>query len=228
MVDDVNDEAGTPGDKPVTLEARSMSQDGRRFSPSSGRNKDAVRDAFLAHMPDAGTVLEIASGTGEHGAHILKQALNLAWQYSDIDCEGLQSQNAWAAYLGDGRLRGALELDVTTDDWGAAEAAGPYDGLFCANMIHISPIGATRGLFAGAGRVLRSGGRMMLYGPFSRGGEMVESNQLFDRHLKGIDPAWGVRDLDTDILPLAEQAGLRLVQTVAMPSNNLSVFFERG
>lgn len=228
MVDDVNGKADAAGQKPVTLEARSISQDGRRFSPSSGRNKDAIRAVYLDHMPLTGTILEIASGTGEHGAHILQQALNLSWQYTDIDCEGLQSQNAWAAHLGDGRLRGALELDVSADHWGAAETAGPYEGLFCANMIHISPFAATIGLLAGAGRVLKPGGRMMLYGPFARAGEMVASNQQFDRHLKGIDPAWGVRDLDEDLLPLAEQAGLHLVETVDMPSNNLSVFFQRA
>ena len=33
--------------KPVTLEQRGGEIDGRRFSPSTGRNKDIVRQVFL-------------------------------------------------------------------------------------------------------------------------------------------------------------------------------------
>ncbi len=39
--------------------------------------------------------------------------------------------------------------------------------------------------------------------------------------------SWGVRDLDQDILPIAEVAGLDLIDVIEMPANNLSVIFER-
>jgi len=65
--------------KPIVLEQRDVATDGRKFSPSTGRNKDVVREVFLEHMPTAGRVLEIASGTGEHGAHITAVANELSW-----------------------------------------------------------------------------------------------------------------------------------------------------
>lgn len=214
--------------KPLTLEERGAVGDGRLFSPSTGRNKDAVREVFLAHMPLSGRVLEIASGTGEHGAHIVAAAQELVWTYSDIDEAGMMSQRAWAAHEGHGRLLGPMRVDTTAGHWGEAEAAAPYDGLFCANMIHIAPFEAAIGLFAGAGRTLRLGGRLLLYGPFGRDGVMVPSNQDFVDSLKRRDARWGVRDLERDILPLAAANGLDMADIIEMPANNLSVIFEKA
>ncbi len=211
--------------QPLALEKRDRAGDGRRFSPSTGRNKRVVRDVFLANMPTVGHVLEIASGTGEHGAHITDAAPDLIWTYSDIDAASQDSQRAWRGAAPHDRLRGPLTLDTTHDAW--AESAGPFDGLFCANMIHIAPFAAAQGLFAGAGRLLRQGGRLMLYGPFARHGEIAPSNARFSQDLQRRDPQWGVRDLDLDILPLADAADLQLSSVTAMPANNLSVIFEK-
>jgi len=213
--------------KPVTLEARDTEEDGRRFSPSTGRNKESVREVFFAHMPLSGRVLEIASGTGEHGAHFTALAAELVWTYTDIDPLGLESQRAWATYANHDRLLGPFLLDATEQNWGEAEASGPYDGIFNANMIHISPFKVTEGLFAGAGRLLRVGGKLMLYGPFARVGEIAPSNARFSEDLKRRDASWGVRDLDHEILPLAKAAGLELETITEMPANNLSVIFTR-
>ncbi|MEL7108620.1 MAG: DUF938 domain-containing protein [Pseudomonadota bacterium] len=213
--------------QPLALEKREMETDGRRFSPSIGRNKDVVREAFLALMPVEGRVLEIASGTGEHGAHITEQATDLSWTYSDIDPDSRASQSAWRAHAAYGRLNGPLTLDTTEAHWGAAETDAPWDGFFCANMIHIAPFEAAQGLLSGAGRLLRPGGRLMLYGPFARSGEIAPSNARFSEDLKRRDSRWGVRDLDIEILPLAEMAGLQLCAAQQMPANNLSVVFEK-
>ncbi|MCR9271257.1 MAG: class I SAM-dependent methyltransferase [Hyphomonadaceae bacterium] len=214
--------------QPLALEQRNLSEDGRRFSPSTGRNKDAVRDAFLSAMPSTGRILEIASGTGEHGAHITATAEDLTWTYSDIDPVSQASQSAWRDYAAPDRLLGPLSLDTRNRHWGEAESQSPWDGLFCANMIHIAPFEAAEGLFAGAGRLLRSGGRLMLYGPYARSGEIAPSNARFSEDLKRRDPSWGVRDLDLDIQPLADAAGLTLANIIDMPANNLSVVFEKA
>lgn len=219
--------------QPLALEKRETTEDGRRFSPSIGRNKDVVRDAFLSVMAKQGAILEIASGTGEHGAHITAAAPDLSWTYSDIDPASQASQAAWRAHAANDRaahdrLNGPLTVDTTAPHWGEAETRAPWDGLFCANMIHIAPFEAATGLIGGASRLLRSGGRLMLYGPFARDGEIAPSNARFSEDLKRRDPSWGVRDLERDILPLAEQAGLALVKVIDMPANNLSVVFERA
>ena len=214
--------------QPLALEKRETGEDGRRFSPSTGRNKDIVRATFVELMPSAGRVLEIASGTGEHGAHITAATPDLSWTYSDIDPTSQASQLAWRKHAPHERLHGPLTLDTTGEHWGEAEHAAPWDGVFCANMIHIAPFAAAEGLLAGAGRLLASGGRLMLYGPFARAGEIAPSNARFSEDLKRRDPRWGVRDLDLEILPLATAAGLRLHAVQAMPANNLCVAFEKS
>lgn len=213
--------------KPVALEARGEEADGRRFSPSTGRNKVVVHDVFLKHMPRAGRILEIASGTGEHGAHITEAERGLVWYYSDIDPAGRESQAAWAGFSSHDRLRGPFAIDASLLNWGEIETAKPFDGMFNANMIHISPFFVAEGLFAGAGRLLRSGGKLMLYGPFARDGEIAPSNARFSEDLKRRDARWGIRDLDREVLPLALSAGLSLDTIVDMPANNLSVIFEK-
>lgn len=218
----------TASGRPLALEARGQLGDGRRFSPSTGRNKDIVRATFLERMPTTGAILEIASGTGEHGVHITEHATELTWTYSDIDPASQASQSAWRSHVDHDRLRGPLSIDTTRLDWSdSVEPEMKWSGLFCANMIHIAPFEAASGLLAGAGRLLRAGGRLMLYGPFARDGVIAESNQRFSEDLKRRDPRWGVRDLERDIAPLADAAGLDLEHVVEMPANNLSVILQR-
>lgn len=213
--------------QPLALEPRQTAMDGRRFSPSIQRNRESVADAFGKWMPVSGEVLEIASGTGEHGADLVARFEELAWTYSDIDPASQASQAAWRLASDTKRLHGPLTIDTRTPDWGAAERPAGWSGLFCANMIHIAPFETATGLIAGAGRVLKPGGRLMLYGPFSREGEIAPSNARFSADLQRRNPDWGVRDLDQDITPLAGPAGLALIDVVAMPANNLSVIFEK-
>ena len=87
----------TPGQgpRPVALEQRGESDDGRRHSPSVARNREPIRDVFAAEGLVAGRVLEIASGTGEHGAFLTDAFEGLDWTYSDIDVESRVSQVAW-------------------------------------------------------------------------------------------------------------------------------------
>ena len=80
---------------------------------------------------------------------------------------------------------------------------------------------------AGAARILLAGGPLYLYGPFrENGAHTAESNLRFDADLRARDPAWGVRDL-RDVIALATRNGLRHVETVSMPANNLSVVFRK-
>jgi hypothetical protein len=95
------------------------------------------------------------------------------------------------------------------------------------NMIHISPWAATQGLMAGARRVLTEGGMLFLYGPYiERDVPTAPSNADFDRSLRERNPAWGIRGLDV-VTALAAEHGLTLAERIAMPANNLSLFFSR-
>ena len=107
------------------------------------------------------------------------------------------------------------------------DGSGPAEllAVFCANVIHIAPWRVAEGLFAGAGRYLRSDGRLFLYGPFKRDGKHTAlSNAVFDTSLREQDAEWGVRDI-ADVEKLAAGVGLALIETVPMPANNMILVF---
>lgn len=213
---------------PVALEDRGESGDGRRYSPSAARNRDPILRVLTDILPEKAAVLEIASGTGEHGAWFTQHLPGLDWTYSDIDPESLVSQRAWRAAESDGRLHGPMVIDAATDDWAGAERAGTWQVIYSANMVHIAPVAASKGLFRGAGRLLAPGGALILYGPFARDGEIAPSNAAFSDNLKARNPDWGVRDLEVDMVPLARSAGLVLEDVREMPANNLIAVFRRA
>jgi hypothetical protein len=98
--------------------------------------------------------------------------------------------------------------------------------MVCINMLHISPWAAAEGLMAGAGRLLRPGSRLFLYGPFREAGvATAPSNLAFDADLKARNPAWGLRDLEA-VTALAAACDLKRTARISMPANNLSLVFQ--
>jgi sigma-B regulation protein RsbU (phosphoserine phosphatase) len=51
---------------PVRLEDLNHDGDGRKYSPSAGRNRQDIVDALAEELAPAGDLLEVAAGTGEH------------------------------------------------------------------------------------------------------------------------------------------------------------------
>ncbi|MEO1028579.1 MAG: DUF938 domain-containing protein [Pseudomonadota bacterium] len=212
--------------KPVTLEVRDGLEDGRRFSPSAGRNKAVIAETFARVMPSSGSILEIGSGTGEHGVEITTLIEGIAWTFSEYDLTSHSSISSWIDHGSSERLAGPYHLDAAKDHWGELENQS-FAGVFCANTIHISPFDVAKGLFAGASRLLHDDGKLFLYGPFARNGDMSDGNARFDLDLKRRDPSWGVRDLHLELEPLAREHGLGIETIVEMPANNLSVVWKR-
>jgi Protein of unknown function (DUF938) len=208
--------------------------DTRRFAPSAARNRDPILEVLRRHMPDAGLVLEIASGTGEHAIHFAQRlGPQLVFQTSDPDAEARSSIEAWVQEAGLPNVRPPLALDVTEPNWWRAH--GLLDGtttpsltaLLCINMIHIAPWQAAVGLMTGAGHLLASGGLVILYGPYKRGGvHTAPSNAAFDQDLRTRNPEWGIRDLEA-VADLAVAHGFSPPVIEPMPANNLTVIFNR-
>ena len=194
--------------------------DTRRHAPATLRNRDPIVAVLRGSLPAAGLVLEVASGSGEHVAHFAQSFPALEWQPSDPDAEARASIAAWAE--GIANIRPPLALDAAAAAWPIAAAAA----ILCINMVHISPWSATRGLMAGAGRVLGPGGLLYLYGPYRRDGAMSPSNESFDADLRDRNPDWGIRDLEA-VVALGVGAGLMLERVVEMPANNLSVLLRK-
>jgi SAM-dependent methyltransferase len=192
-------------------------------APATARNRDPILAVLRRVLPARGTVLEVASGTGEHAVHFAAALPGLTWQPSDPDPQARRSIAAWREASGLPNVLPPLPLDVAGPDWPAMQA----DAIVCINMIHIAPWRAAEGLVAGAARVLPPRGVLFLYGPYKEGGRhTAPSNEAFDADLRARDPEWGVRDLD-DVKVLAARHGFDFTERVAMPANNLSVVFRR-
>jgi hypothetical protein len=192
-------------------------------SPATARNREPILAVLREVLPRVGTVLEIASGTGEHGVHFAAALPGLTWQPSDLEDESLGSISAHRALAGLPNLLPPLRLDATAPSWPVRQA----DAVVCINMLHIAPWAAAEGLMAGAARVLAPGNVLYLYGPFKQDGRhTAPSNAAFDASLRARDPQWGVRDTG-QVADLARKNGFALAQQVAMPANNLSLIFRR-
>jgi SAM-dependent methyltransferase len=195
----------------------------KRFAPATERNRDAILSVLRPVLPERGTVLEIASGTGEHIVHFARHFRDLRWQPSDYDAAGLASIAAWSAESGLANILPPVQIDSSAADWPVAAA----DAILCINMVHITPWAATVGLFAGAARVLANGAPLYLYGPYREAAvPTAESNEAFDRSLKERNRDWGLRQVD-DMVSLGAEHGFTLEQRTAMPANNLSLVFRR-
>ncbi|HEX2830831.1 MAG TPA: DUF938 domain-containing protein [Burkholderiales bacterium] len=195
----------------------------RLTSPACDRNKEPILEVLRRVLPKSGLVLEIAAGSGQHAVHFSRALPMLTWQPSDADAAARASIEAWAAGEALPNLMPPIELDVRREPWPIERA----DAIVCVNMIHISPWTATLALMRGAGAILPGDGVLYLYGPYRVGGRhTAPSNEAFDASLRTHDAEWGVRDLD-DVVKVAGAEGLALVETAAMPANNLSVVFRK-
>lgn len=192
-------------------------------SPSVARNRDPILAVLRRVLPKDGFVLEIASGTGEHAVHFAAALPQLTWQPTDQDEQALSSVTAYRSRSGLPNLLPPLVLDAAGVDWPVLHA----DAIVAINMVHITPWRATQGLMAGAGRVLSRDGLIYLYGAYKENGiHTAPSNERFDLDLRRRNPEWGVRDL-ADMTKLADRHGLKLVEHIPMPANNLSLIFRK-
>lgn len=194
-----------------------------RHAPATLRNRDAILSIMKTLVPNRGLLLEIASGTGEHAAHMAPRLPPaLIWQPTDAAPDALADIDAHTA--GCESVRPALLLDTRMPNWPVPRS----DIILCCNMIHIAPWDAGVGLFAGAARILPAGGALVLYGPFRRhGAHTAPSNAEFDRSLRARDASWGVRCLDSEVRPAAAAVGLELDGEHSMPANNLTIVLRR-
>jgi SAM-dependent methyltransferase len=193
------------------------------IAPAVARNRNPILDVLRHVLPEHGTVLEIASGSGEHVVYFAAGLPLLSWQPSEVDPLAVKSISAHRASVDLPNLLAPIELDVEAMAWPVTRA----DAVVCINMLHIAPWSAAEGLMAGAGRVLPPGGVLYLYGPFSENGRhTAPSNAAFNASLRARNPDWGVRDL-IEVTDLAVRNGFELIERIAMPANNLSVVFHR-
>jgi SAM-dependent methyltransferase len=197
--------------------------DGRWFAPAAERNQAPILEVLARELPPSGLVLEIGSGTGQHVARFAKSVPKLTWQPSDPDVAFRRSIEQWIEFEHLANVNLPLALDVRLQPWPIAAA----DAIVCINMVHVAPWAAALALFDGARRVLARDHLLFLYGPFRRAGQhTAPSNAKFDADLRAHDPEWGLRDIEA-LATVANDTGLILADTIAMPANNFSLIFRK-
>lgn len=188
---------------------------------SPERNKGPILEVLRRVLPAHGTVLEIASGSGQHAVFFSEHLPGIIWLPTDIAAERLDSIQAWREDSSQSNILEPRRIDVLDVDW----EIGTVEAVFSANMVHITPWECCLGLVHGARRHVRPGGLMIFYGPFRIGGEhTAPSNAEFDESLRQRDPRWGVRDLEA-VRDAAK--GFKLEERVEMPANNQMLIFRR-
>ena len=195
----------------------------KRTAPAAARNSAPIAEVLAQELPASGTVLELASGTGEHAVFMARRFLDIAWQPTDPDTDALGSIAGWAEEAGLANLKPPLELDARSPVWPIANA----DAVVCSNMVHISPWEASEGLFEGASRLLDKGAPLILYGPYLEDDvETAPSNLAFDESLKARNPEWGIRNIAA-MDKLAARIGFARTARYEVPANNLTLVYRR-
>ena len=210
----------------TALSGNSSEGDLRLLFPATARNREAIAAVLEEALPAEGTVLELASGSGEHAVEFQQRFPGLIWQASDPDPDHRASINAWIRHCGlSDRMPDALNLDVLDTPWpGLRDLAA----MVCINLLHISPPACSAALFRNASALLPKGSPLIIYGPFRRNGQHTsESNAEFDASLRQRNRDWGVRDLE-HMEQEALQEGLIPNKIIPMPANNLSLLLRQG
>jgi SAM-dependent methyltransferase len=186
----------------------------KRTAKLALRNREALAAALDEFLPEAGEVLELGSGTGEHAVFLAARFPALRWQPSDPDPEARASIRAWAKEARLPNLRPPLDLDLVAPAWRRRRA----DAVLCVSAGHITPPACAAALCRGAAEVLPPGGVLCVYGPFlHRGAALAGRLARFDAELRAHDPALGVREVEA-LAEEAAPAGLRLEAELELPA----------
>jgi len=195
----------------------------QRHAPATMRNRDAIVAVLRDILPDHGTILEVASGTGEHIVYFGRAFPDLIFQPSDPDPACCESIAAWTKREDMANVLPPLPLDAQAREWDIPKPAA----ILCINMVHISPWESSIGLFEKVADLLDSGAPLYLYGPYLRADvETAPGNLAFERSLKSRDLRWGLRDV-ADMDALAEKTGFARESLTEMPANNISLVYRK-
>ncbi|TVQ59752.1 MAG: DUF938 domain-containing protein [Spirulina sp. DLM2.Bin59] len=213
--------------------------DRRQYAPATERNRDPILEVLRQVLPPQGTILEVASGTGQHCVYFASALAPRRWLPSEVEPELQASIVAWQTRHPTPNLMAPIALDAGDRPWSietgtlppnctAADLeAEPISTIVAINLIHIAPWSVGLGLLAGASRLLPPDGILYLYGPFIEPGKpLAPSNLAFHESLQFRNPAWGLRDLNV-VEAAAAAEGLKLQRVAPMSANNLSVIFKK-
>ena len=203
--------------------------DHRLFYPATQRNKICIGDVLSKISLKKGFVLEIGSGSGEHGVEFQKRFPEIIWQTSDPEIEHRKSIISWIDHEKlNIKMPKPLEIDVRKIPWPIPQKlVDTLQVIISINMVHIAPWECTESLFEESGKLLNYGKFLILYGPFKIDDKHIsESNKLFDKSLKIQNSDWGLRNLE-EVNKQASINGFQQKQIIKMPANNLTLIYKK-
>ena len=190
------------------------------YSQACENNKRPILEVLIKEFAHCRHILEVGSGTGQHAVYFAANLAHLTWQTSDV-IHNHSAINQWLNAYPVANLKPPIEFDL----FKPIHMAQDYDGVFSANTLHIIAWKLVETLFEQVGRILPSGGKFCVYGPFNYNGRFTSaSNQEFDIHLRQRDPNSGIRDIEA-LIKLANKYQLSLKADHAMPANNRLLVF---
>ncbi len=210
--------------KPPSVASIATQGDGARMvAPAAERNMAVLCDLLEQVAPHQGRALELASGTGQHVSAFAARLPGLSWQPTEVDARRRASIDAYCQGLDN--VAPVQELNATRPGWGADWAG--QDLVVLINLLHLISEAEAATLITEAAAALAPGGRLVIYGPFMRAGELTsEGDARFHAALTTEDPEIGYKD-DFDTIDLMQGAGLEMAQVVEMPANNLALIAEK-
>ena len=185
------------------------------FASSAERNKEAILDVLKQELVDQDIVLEYGSGTAQHLTHFAKAMPSIQWQPSDLSGQ-ISGIKQWMSEAMCQNIRDPIELDLRT----LVIPTSNITACYTANTFHIISWLAVKNAFELSAKLLGSGSKFLVYGPFSSNGQHnSHGNQEFDQQLRNNNSDSGIRDT-SDLNTLAIQYEFSPAREIAMPANN--------
>lgn len=187
------------------------------------RNQQPIFEAIKPWVTQGGQLLELASGTGQHGVYISARLPQLHWQLSEHP-DNMSLSQPWVDEADLPNLKPCIAVDVAQDPWPVH--SGHFDYAYCANLLHFVSLDDVDNIFRQVTHTLKKNGLLFCYGPVNEDGFTSEGNQNLDAWLKqDVNPKAGIKELKV-LKTLAHHSGLAFKSRLDCPANNVILIFE--
>jgi len=203
--------------------------DNRLFFPATKRNSPFIGDVLSKIIKRNGSILEIGSGSGEHGVVFQKRFPEVMWQTSDPKLIHRKSISSWIEHENlSKKMPQPLVIDVEKIPWEIPlKLVHSLQGIVSINMIHVAEWTCTVALFGESAKLLKNGQFLMLYGPFRISNKHTsKSNYFFDNSLKMQNDLWGIKNIE-EVFDESRKNGFSQEDIISMPANNFSIIYRK-
>ncbi|WP_088332193.1 DUF938 domain-containing protein [Lacimicrobium sp. SS2-24] len=191
------------------------------FSQACENNKQPILNILQEAFANVVSVLEIGSGTGQHGVFFAAHLPHLVWQTSDM-ADNHDGINAWIDACPSDNLKRPIPFTLGQDTW----PEGSFDGVFTANTTHIMQGDEATLMMQSVAENLPPDGVFCQYGPFNIDGQYTsDSNRAFDQSLRARGYG-GIRDV-SELQRWVQGSGLALCHRHLLPANNQLLVWQK-